>query len=111
MSLLDNPPHEVTAQPYARNTPDTYGTTWGTEGDPVQVRGAFQTQTVAEQDEQGRQVEELFLFICRRWPFGPHTRVTFEGAEYEQVGAPRRYRMSPRTAHDDVILRAVGTDG
>ena len=114
MGLLDDPPHTVTVQPYARNTEDAYGTTWGPTGEPVQVAGALQPNDVQVTASSGTQlqVQERFLFITRSWPWGPHTRVTGpDGTEYEQDGVARRYGMSERTRHDDVVLKVVGADG
>lgn len=112
MSLLDSPPHVVTVQPYAR-TPGRYGDEWAPAGEPVQVAGALQPSVSEEEgaESTGLTTDTRWLFITRSWPYGPHTRVTHEGQEYEQVGQARRYRMSTRTQHDDVVLRTVGADG
>lgn len=110
MSLLDFPPHRVTVQPRKPVAGD-YGDEWVPDGPPVVVGGALQPQTSAEEGNLDVLALETYTFICREWPFGPHSLVFHEGQEYEQIGAARRYRMSARTRHDDVILRLVGTDG
>lgn len=110
MSLLDRPPHFVEVQPHEPRE-DSYGEVWDPVGPRVIVGGSLQPQTSTEEGAYDIRSLELYIFICRSWPYGPHSRVYHEDQEYEQIGAPRRYRMSPKTAHDDVILRAVGTDG
>ena len=110
MSLLSDPRHTVEVQPHEPGE-DSFGETWVPVGPRVTVGGSLQPQTSTEEGAYDIQALELYIFICREWPYGPHTRVYHEGQEYEQIGAPRRYRMSARTSHDDVILRAVGTDG
>ena len=54
-----------------------------------------------------------FMFSTRQWPGGNMARaVVITGpdvGELEQVGEPKRFRMSASTAHDEVYLRAVGT--
>lgn len=109
--LIDRGPHVVTVQPM-RQADDRYGPgAWEADGDPVQVRGALQPAAETETAAPGVQTDTQFTFITRRWPYGPHTRVVYDGREYEQLGEARRYRMSPRTSHDDVRLRVVGADG
>lgn len=112
MSLLDFPPHVVLVQPYKR-ADGRYGDTWVADGGPVQVAGALQPQSAEEAGSAslGLSADTTWLFLCRSWPYGPHARVTHDGREFEQVGEARRYRMSARTSHDDVVLRAVGADG
>jgi hypothetical protein len=111
VSLIDRPPHLVTVQPRKKAEDPRYGDTWVDDGDPVEVACAVQPATSTEAVDLGLEITSLFTLIVRRWPYGPHARVLFEGREFEQVGEVRRYRMSTRTSHDDVTLRAVGVDG
>lgn len=110
MSLLSSPPHTVTAQPH-KAVDGRYGQDWIPDGDPVEWQCAVQPMTAEEAERLGVQTETTMRIICRSWPFGPHTLVTYNGREFEQVGEARQYRMSRRTAHDDVVIRAVGSHG
>lgn len=96
-------PHKVVA--------GRYGQDWVPDGDPVEQPCAVQPISAEEAERLGVHTETTMRIICRRWPYGPHTLVVYNGREYEQVGEARQYRMSRRTAHDDVVIRAVGSDG
>lgn len=111
MSLLERPPHRVWVQRRKSVEDPRYGPGWVDDGNPVEVACAVQPATSTEATDLGLEITSLLTLITRAWPFGPHARVMFEGREFEQVGEVRRYRMSPRTTHDDVTLRAVGVDG
>lgn len=110
MSLLSQPPHTVVVQPFTR-VDGRYGDAWEPAGDPVEVRCAVQPISAEEIERLGVQADTTMRILCREWPFGPHSLVTYNGREFEQVGEARQYRMSRRTAHDDVVIRAVGAHG
>jgi hypothetical protein len=110
VSLLRKPPHTVLVQPH-KAIDGRYGQDWVPDGEPVEVECAVQPLSADEAERLGVQANTTMRIICRRWPYGPHTLITYNGREYEQVGEARQYRMSRRTAHDDVIIRAVGAHG
>ena len=95
MSLLTSGPHVVTVTPRPGIRGGRYNTFQRADGTPVKVRG-----WMSERDAS-------FLFLAPLpWPGGPHSRVTWEGREFDQQGPARRSTRSPRTAHVEVTLTA-----
>jgi hypothetical protein len=108
VSLLDRGPHTLVVTPKVEVT-DRYGGTTYVDGDPVTVRGSVQPVSTEETEALGVQVDTTYRFIGRDWPGGIHSTVVWDGRNWDQQGEARRYGMSPRTAHVDVILTARGT--
>ncbi len=107
MSLLDRAPHTLTVTPKILET-DRYGGTKTVDGEPVEVRGSVQPVSSEESGALGVQVDTTYRFIGRTWPGGPHSTALWDGRTFDQQGEARRYSMSPRTAHVDVLLTARG---
>jgi len=43
------------------------------------------------------------------WPGGPHTTVTWNGQEYDQVGVVKRFGRGKRSRHEEIKIKARGT--
>lgn len=43
------------------------------------------------------------------WVGGPHSTVTWNGEEYDQVGVVKRYGRGIRSRHEEIKLKARGT--
>lgn len=110
MSLLDRGPHTVVVTPKVE-VPDRYGGTSYVDGDPVNVRGAMQPVSADESEGLGVQADTSYRFIGRDWPGGIHATAVWAGRIFDQEGEARRYSMSARTTHVDVILTVRGTSG
>lgn len=117
MSLLDRGPHTLIVTPVVQTT-DRYGEDALTDGAPITVTGcSMQPMTMEEATAAGAQAATTYRVICRQWPgslsssavvvHGPPGTV---GRTFDQQGEPRHYGMNPRTAHDDVVLTARGTE-
>lgn len=109
MSLLINPPHTLVVTPVVASE-DRYGGTVLTPGVPVTVRGSVQPVSAEEAESLGVQAATSYRFIGREWPGGVHSTAVWEGRTFDQQGEARRYSMSPRTAHVDVILTARSSE-
>ena len=97
MSLLDNGPDTVTVTPRTA-VAGRAGTTDWTLGTPQAVPGG----RVQETDVQGG-----YRWIGRGpWPGGPHSLVTWDGRDFDQVGEPLTRRASAGVEHVEVTLRA-----
>lgn len=105
MSILTRGPHVVTVTPKTKTT-DRYGGTVWVDGEPVTVRGAVQPVSAEESESLGVQAATSYRFIGKEWPGGVHATAEWNGRVFDQQGEPRRYSMSARTAHVDVILTA-----
>lgn len=105
VSLLDGR-HEAVAypltQPAHEDDPPLVGA-------PVTVRGNLQPVSAELATGAGFDFTTTFRWSCREWPAGNMSRVVIDGRAYEQIGEPKRHRMSPATSHDVVFLKAVGT--
>lgn len=110
MSLLDDPPHVIRVQPRQR-VPNRYGA----PGEPVPVGApydvacAVQPLTAEEAADRGVSTETTRRVIVRRWPAGLHDQLTHDGREWQQHGEANPHRMSARTGHDELVIRAIGT--
>lgn len=108
MSLLDRGPHTVTVVPQIV-VQDRYGETTA-DGTPVPVRCSVQPMSADETSAAGLQVETAYRVIARDWPGGPYSRVEWDGRVWDQQGEPKRYGMSERTRHVDVVITARGAE-
>ena len=48
--------------------------------------------------------------LVPRWVGGPHSIITWDGNEYDQVGVVRTYSRGARTKHEIIKLKARGTE-
>lgn len=118
MSLLDHGPHTVVVTPKVQEA-DGYGGSKYVDGDPVTIEGCS-VQALTSDEKQtlnGSEVDATDRVIWRGpWPGGPKSKVEWhdavfnEDVTFNQVGIPRRYSMSPRTRHVDVLLQQVSAE-
>lgn len=117
MSLLDRGPHAVTVTPKVKSE-GAYGDRL-VDGDPVRVERVTVQDFNATYEvgaEGNAQVSaDIVIYGRGDWPGGPHSTIRVEagghaGLVFDQVGIPKRYETSPRTAHYRVLasVRSVG---
>ncbi|WP_243063189.1 hypothetical protein [Humibacter sp. RRB41] len=111
MSLLTAPRHVVTVQ----NRQQVEGSIGQNElvndGAPVKVRGNKHPLSSDEIVSFGLRDFVTMSFHSLSWPGSPLCVVTFDGAEWDQVGEAQLYDMSPSTRHFEVILRKRNSTG
>ena len=116
MTLL-NGPDSVTVTPKIKAEGD-YGSRL-VDGDPILVdRVAVQdfNQTYETGTEGNPQVSaDIVIYGRGTWPGGPHSTIRVESGGYagmlfDQVGIPKRYTRSPRTAHYRVLASLRSTE-
>lgn len=106
MSLLDRGKELLVVRPMVK-TKNEYGTWDLVPGPPVSVMAAVQPVTVEEVEAIGTTADTTKRVIGRGpWPGGLHSVIEWDGREWDQKGENRDYRMSPRTAHFDIIMVA-----
>lgn len=112
--LLDRNPHRVTVTPM-RVVKDSMGSTL-VPGDPISLEVFIQPLDSDEVDDLGLQSKTSCRIIGRDgWPDGISAKVhidkgPYEGRTFDQDGEARRYGMSPRIYHYDVIITSRGTE-
>lgn len=112
--LLDRNPHRVTVTPM-RVVKDSMGSTL-VPGDPISLEVFIQPLGSDEVNDLGLQSKTSCRIIGRDgWPDGISAKVhidkgPYEGRTFDQDGEARRYGMSPRTYHYDVIITSRGTE-
>jgi len=115
-ALLDTGPETLAVQLRKPRTDSLGSTTWLNDGDPVEVKGA-QVEPVTTDEAQSLGLEMLtsYRVTCRGpWPERPtdpgavHSRITWNGREWDQRGEPRRYGRGRLTRHVVVFISARG---
>lgn len=108
MSLLDRGPHTLLVQRMrTEEDPDYGGTRKVPDGLPVTVTGAMvQPLTTTEASELGVRADTTLKVICRSWPGGIYSEVTWQGRALFQRGETRRHSIGRRTQHDTAVLVA-----
>ena len=108
MSLLDRGPHTLSVQRMTTATDPVYGgTTKLPDGPPVTVSGAMvQPLSAAEASDLGVRADTSFRVLCRTWPGGIYSRVTWSGRDLFQRGETTSYTVGRRTRHDTAVLVA-----
>lgn len=77
---------------------------------PCTVQSAREWSTAEESLMNGLQILDLCRVFSKTWPGDLRSLVYFEGAEWETVGSPQHFNVSPRTEHHVVTLRKRGAD-
>lgn len=112
--LLDRNPHRVTVTPM-RTVKDSMGSTV-VPGDPIDLEVFIQPLSSDEQADLGLQSKTTCRVIGREgWPEGVSAKVLitkgpYQGRTFDQEGEPRRFGMSPRIYHYDVLITSRGTE-
>ena len=113
MSLLDRNPHTVTVQPRKKVKNDQRGWEIIADGAPVDIRCAVQPvrewSTAEEIQVGGLQMLVLQRIISRTWVGDTNALITWDGFEWEIVGDPQHFNMSPSIAHWEITIRRIGT--
>ena len=52
--------------------------------------------------EQSRDMRKVF---ADSWPFDTHSRLTFQGSEWDQVEPEKDHDLGERTKHHEIIIR------
>ncbi|MFC7330816.1 MULTISPECIES: hypothetical protein [Nocardiopsidaceae] len=108
MSLLDSGAELVEIYPQVLTTDDLGNEVWAPADDPVVIRCSIQPVTSDELSAVGQDLVTTYRLIARTAPLGPWARVRWvnnANTWWDVIGTPRRYGMSPRTAHVDALLR------
>ena len=85
-------------------------------GDPIDLEVFIQPLSSDEQADLGLQSKTTCRVIGREgWPEGVSAKVLitkgpYQGRTFDQEGEPRRFGMSPRIYHYDVLITSRGTE-
>lgn len=108
MSLLDRGEQTLDVYPEVTTTDDLGNVIVGPASEPVRIAASVQPVTSEELSAAGQDLLTTYRLIARTAPVGAWARVRWVddgGTWWDVVGRPRKYGMSPRTAHIDAILR------
>lgn len=108
MSLLDRGAETLDVYPEVTTTDDLGNVVVGPASEPVRITASVQPVTSDELAAAGQDLVTTYRLIARTAPVGAWARirwVNYGGSWWDVIGKPRRYGMSPRTAHIDAILR------
>ncbi len=107
---MSHTPHEVVVTPRIR-TRDAGGAPVWADGTPVAVRAVVQPLTAVERVDLGLATETTRKVLTpEHWPGGLHSRITWDGRDWDQVGEARTYVTGRRSQHDEVVIKARGTE-
>lgn len=108
MSLLDRGAETLDVYPEVTTTDDLGNVVVGPASEPVRITASVQPVTSDELAAAGQDLVTTYRLIARTAPVGAWARIRWVnagGSWWDVIGRPRRYGMSPRTAHIDAILR------
>ena len=108
MSLLDRGAETLDVYPEVTTTDDLGNVVVGPASEPVRITASVQPVTSDELAAAGQDLVTTYRLIARTAPVGAWARIRWVnagGSWWDVIGKPRRYGMSPRTAHIDAILR------
>ena len=111
MSLLTRPRHTVMVQRRALVQDEEGVEDLAPVGTPIEVRCNVKPLTAEEREAYGVTAQETSRITARNWPGDHLSLVAYDGRDWDQHGEPQRHRMSPRTAHDVVIITANAPRG
>lgn len=79
--------------------------------DPVEVRGTVQPLSAEESYQLGLTSEVVYRFLTvGPWPGGVHSRIWWDGREWEQLGEALHHTTGRLTRHVVVRFRAKGAE-
>lgn len=108
MSLLDRGAETLDVYPEVTTTDDLGNVVVGPADTPIRITASVQPVTSDELAAAGQDLITTYRLIARTAPVGAWARIRWVnngGTWWDVIGRPRRYGMSPRTAHIDAILR------
>jgi hypothetical protein len=81
------------------------------DGEPVDVRCNVYPLSSDERSDIGlvNDVTVQAILHHAEWPGDQHSRITYDGAKWEQVGPADRYVVGHASRNVRVVLRKVGT--
>ena len=110
MALLDGDT-QVLVYPEVESV-DDYGNTVRVPGViPVTVWALCQPSSTEEYVAYGDGVSEVSRILCREFPAGPWGKVTFDGRDWDVVGAPKPHRSFALTSHDTAVVKSRSPRG
>lgn len=59
----------------------------------------------AEVQFYGERSRDMRKVFADTWPFDTHSRLTFQGAEWDQVEPEKDHDLGVRTKHQEIIIR------
>ena len=116
MSALTSGPDTVTCIPRVIVGKDRTGSNKLGPGTPVTYRGvSVQPAGLAAfgSAERNNVIDADYIIlkaITPAWVGGPHSTVMWNGVEYDQVGIVKFYGGGRRTKHEEIKLKARGTE-
>ena len=120
MSALNRGPHTVVCIPKVVIGQDRTGSNKLGPGTPKTYKGVSVMPAglaafgQAEDVRSGGMVVNADYIVMKalepRWIGGPHSTVTWEGVEYDQVGVVKTFTRGRRTKHEVIKLKARGTE-
>lgn len=75
------------------------------DGLPIPVRGNLYPLTTDEVQFYGDRGTDTRKWFCQVWPGDMHSRITLDGAEWDQVEPAKTFDAGVRSRHVEVILR------
>lgn len=76
------------------------------DGDPVpSVRCNVRPLSAEEVQFWGDRGKDTRIVFADTWPFDIHSRLTFEGAEWDQVEPEKNFDFGAATKHHEVVIR------
>lgn len=115
MSIRGRGVETVTVQNYRVERDNAGRTMRVRDGDPIVMRNV-DIQTVREwasseeYRQHGLRLLAMARMFCRNFPGDTHSRIFWDGEEWEVTGSVQRFRRSRNTAHDMVTLTRVSEE-
>lgn len=72
---------------------------------PIRVSALVQSAALKRPSLNGA-TPELLRILCRSFPAGPWGKVTYDGRDWDVLGATKSHQSFVMTAHDTVTLKA-----
>lgn len=110
--MLDRPPHTVRVQLFATVQGQRGAYEQVPDGAPVLVPCTVQAVREWSSEEElhldGLQALTLARIFSRTWPGDIHSITEWDGYNWETIGDPQHFQVSPRTDHWTITLRQRG---
>lgn len=101
----------VSVQQYTKSTGGIGQAVYTASGEPVTVPCNVYPLTAEEVTTYGLQEIETRSVVCDLlpgWPGRPHSRITFEGAEWDQYAMPKTYNKTRAATSVQIIIKKRG---
>ena len=97
--------HTVSVQKRKSKTGSANQKEYENDGAPVIIPGTYHPLSAEEILVWGTSTRETGKFFCRSWPGDIHSRITFRGAQWDQVAPAEISDIGQNTKHVVVVLR------